>query len=104
MLNVYHSPAHIFCSLYLSLPARHQLWRMSKLQQSPICLQFPVPDMAITTNVTSIIWFLFSELPLSCSVTLSDSIHKVYIAMQELQAVALLLHRVGFQLSGKVVA
>ena len=41
MLNVYHSPAHLFLSFHLSLPAQHHLQRLSQLQQSPFPLYFP---------------------------------------------------------------
>ena len=48
---------------------------------------------------------LFSEfsLPLFFSATWSYSMHKIHIAIQELQVVALMLHRMDFCLSGKVV-
>ena len=34
----------------LSFPALHQLWRLSKLQQSPDSLWFPLPDVVISVK------------------------------------------------------
>ena len=50
--------------------------------------------------------FIFrgSGLPLSVSGAWSGSLSRVHIALQELQAVAIMLHRMAFCLSGKVVA
>ena len=48
--------------------------------------------------------FQGSGLPLSVSVSWSGSICRAHIAFQELQAVAMMLHRMAFHLSGKVVA
>ena len=41
MLNVYHSPAHLFHSL---------LHRLSCLQQCPVPLRFPLPDVIMATD------------------------------------------------------
>ena len=48
-------------------------------------------------------YFSDSQLPLSCIGTWSGSMQKVNIALQELQAVALILHNMALQLSSKVV-
>ena len=48
--------------------------------------------------------FQGSGLPLSGSGYWSYSMCKAHIAFQELQAVAMMLYRISFQLSGKVVA
>ena len=49
-------------------------------------------------------YFQGSGLPLSVSGPRSGSMCRVHIAMQELQAIAMMLHRMAFHLSGKVVA
>ena len=50
--------------------------------------------------------FIFrgSGLPLSISGAWSGSLSRAHIALHELQAVAIMLHRMAFCLSGKVVA
>ena len=50
MLNIYHSPAHLFLSFHLSIPVQCQLKRLSHLQQSLIPLQFPLPYVLIVTD------------------------------------------------------
>ena len=52
MLNVYHSPAHLFCSFHFSLPALHQLKILSQLQQSPVTSQFPLLDVVNGIDAT----------------------------------------------------
>ena len=68
MLNVYLSPAHLLSSFLLSFPALHQHQRLSLLQQDLILLQFPLPDMGITTDIMLSHWAIYfqgSGLPLS---------------------------------------
>ena len=50
--------------------------------------------------------FIFRDLglPLSVSGSWSGSLCRAHIALQELQAIAVMLHRMAFHLSGKVVA
>ena len=48
--------------------------------------------------------FRVSGLPLSVSGAWAGSLARAHIALQELQAVAIMLHRMAFCLSGKVVA
>ena len=48
--------------------------------------------------------FSGSELHFSFSGTWSDSMHKIHKALQELKTVALMLHRMVFDLFCKVVA
>ena len=79
----------------------------SQLHQSPVPLWFPLPDVVITTDATSNHWafyFQSSGFPFSCSGTWSGSMCKVHNALQELQVVGLILHKIAFWLSGKVVA
>ena len=63
--------------------------------------------MVIATDATSTHWAFYfqgSGLPLSISGAWSGSLCRAHIAMQELQAVAIMLHRMAFCLCGKVVA
>ena len=63
--------------------------------------------MVIATDVTPTHWdfyFWGSGLPLSVSGSWSGSMCRAHIALQELQAVAMMLCRMAFCLSGKVVA
>ena len=106
MLHVYHSPTHLFSCAHFSLSSLHQLEQLSHLQQSPVPLQFPLPDV-IATDATPTHWafnFQGSGLPLSVSRSWSGSMSRAHIALQEIQAIAMMLHRMAFHLSGKVVA
>ena len=70
-------------------------------------MHFPLPDVVIATDATPTHWAFYfqgSGLPLSVSGAWSDSLSRAHIALQELQAVAIMLHRMAFCLSGKVVA
>ena len=49
-------------------------------------------------------YFQGSGLPLLVSGFWSGSMCRAHIALQELQAIAMILHRMAFHLSGKVVA
>ena len=63
--------------------------------------------MVTATDATPTHWAFYfqgSGLPLSVSGTWSGSLSRAHIALQELQAVAVILRRMGFCLSGKVVA
>ena len=68
---------------------------------------FPLPDVVIATEATPThcaFYFQGSVLPLSVSGAWSGSLCRAHIALQELQAVAVMLCRMAFCLSGKVVA
>ena len=107
MLSVYHSPTHLFSRVHFSPSSLHQLDRLANLQQSPVPLQFPLPDVVIATDATPTHWAFYfqgSGLPLSISGTWSGSLSRAHIALQELQAVAVMLRRMAFCLSGRVVA
>ena len=63
--------------------------------------------MVIATDATPTHWVFYfqgSGLPLSVSGAWSGSLCRAHIALQELHAVAVMLHRMAFHLSGKVVA
>ena len=107
MLYVYHSPNQLFSHVLFSLSSLHQLEQLSHLQQSPVPLQFPLPDVVIATDAMATHWAFYfqgSGLPLSVSGSWLGSMCRVHIALQELQAVAMVLHRMAFHLSSKVVA
>ena len=62
MLNIYHSPTHMFLSLCLSLPALCQLQRLSQLQQSPVLSHCALPDVVITTDSMPNQWVFFIQI------------------------------------------
>ena len=107
MLSVYNSPTQLFSRVHFSPLSLCQLEWLAQLQQSPVPLQFPLPDVVIATDATPAHWVFYfqgSGLPLSVSGAWSGSLSRAHIALQELQAVAVKLHRMAFHLSGKVVA
>ena len=107
MLSVYHSPTQLFSCVHFSLSSLHQLEWLSNLQQSPVPLHFPLPHVVIATDATPTHWAFYfqgSGLPLSVSGAWSGSLSRDDIALQKLQAVAIMLRRMAFSLSGKVVA
>ena len=107
MLSVYHSPTQLFLHVHFSLSSLCQLEWLAKLQQSPVPLQFPLPDVVIATDATPTHWAFYfqgSGLSLSIRGTWSGSLSRAHIALQELHTVAIMLHRMAFCLSGKVVA
>ena len=78
-----------------------------QLHQSPVSLKFPLSDVVIPTDATSTHWasyFQGSGVPLSVSGSWSGSMCRAHIALQELWAIAMMLCRMAFHLSGKVVA
>ena len=94
----------MFIFLFSSLLHLEQL---AKLQQSPVPLQFPLPDLVIATDTTPTHWAFYSQgsgLALSVSGSWSGSLSRDHIALQELQVVAIMLCWMVFCLSGKVVA
>ena len=52
MLCVYHSPMQLFSPVHFSLSSLHQLEWLAHLQQSPVPLQFLLPDEVIATDAT----------------------------------------------------
>ena len=90
ILSAYHFPTQLFSCVHFSLSSLHQLEWLAKLHQSPVPLQFPLPDVVITTDATPTHWAFYfqgSGLPLSVS-----------------GARSFMLCRMAFCLSGKVVA
>ena len=63
MPSVYHSSTQLFLHVHFSLSSLHQLEQLAKLQQSPVPLQFLLPDVVIATDATPSHWaFLFSGI------------------------------------------
>ena len=101
-----HSEQHVECfplsksfiSFYLSLPTQHQLQRLSQWQQIPVPCKF----LFLVWSSLSLLhpgtgsYFQGSWFPWSCSGAWSSSVYKMHIALQELQAVALELHKRPF--------
>ena len=88
-----------FSPVHFSFSAFHQLEQLSHLQQNPVPLQSPLPDVVIATDAMSTYWvfyFLGSGLPLSVSGSWSGSMCRTHIALQELQAITMVLHRMAF--------
>ena len=107
MLIVYHSPSHLFSPVHFSFSALCQLEQLSHLQKSPVSLQFPLPDVAVATDAMPTYWTFYfqgSGLPLSVSGSWCGSMCRAHIALQEFQAITMMLHRMAFCLTGKVVA
>ena len=52
MLHVYYSPIDLFLHVHFSLSSLRQLKQLAHLQQSPVPLQFPLPDVVIATDAT----------------------------------------------------
>ena len=68
--------------------------QFSHLQQHPVPLQFPLPNVAIATNAMHSHWVFYfhgSGLPLSVSAPQSGSVCKAHIALQEIQAYSMML-------------
>ena len=107
MLHVYHSPTHLFLWVHFSLSSFSQLEWLAHLQHRPVPLQFPLPDVVIATDATSTCWAFYfqgSGLPLSVIGSCLGSLCRAHISLQELQAIAMMLCRMAYYLSGKVVA
>ena len=82
-------------------------WNSNLFATESVPLQFPVPDVVIATDATPTHWAFYlqgSGLPLLVSGSWSGFLCRAHIALQELQAVAIMLHRMAFWLSGMVVA
>ena len=82
ILTVYDSPTHLFSSVHYSFLALHQLEQLSHLQQNPVSLQYPLPDVVIATNAISTHWafyFQVSGLPLLVSGSWSGSMCRAYL-------------------------
>ena len=107
MSTVYHFPTYLFSPVHFSFSALCQLERLSHLQQSQVPLQFPLPDVVIATDAMPTHWAFYfqgSGLPLLVSESWSVSMCRDHNAWQELHAITMMLHRMAFHLSGKVVA
>ena len=61
MLSVYHSPTQLFSRIHFSLSSLCQLEWLSTLQQSPVPLHFPLPDVVIATDATPTYWAFYFQ-------------------------------------------
>ena len=107
MFHVCYSPLHLFSPIHFPHSSLCQLEQLSQLQQSPVPLQFPLPDVVIATDAMTTHWTFYfqgSGLHLLVSGSWSGSKCRHDIALQELQAIAMMLHGMAFHLSGKVAA
>ena len=62
--------------------------QLPHLQQNPVPLQFPLPDVVIGMNAMPLHWAFYfqgSGLPLSVNGSSSGSVFRAYIALQELR-------------------
>ena len=59
MLHVYHSPTQLFLHVHFSLSSLCQLEWLYHLQQSPVPLQFPLPDVVIATDAMPTHWAFY---------------------------------------------
>ena len=106
MLTVITLPP-MFSPVHCSFSALHQLEWFSHSQQNPVPLQFPLPDMVTATDSMPTHWAFYfqgSSLPSSVSGSWSGSMCRAHIALQELQGIAMTLHKMAFCLAGKVVS
>ena len=108
MLTVYHSPTLCFLLFFFSQFSLHQLEWLSHMQQNPVFfLQFPLPHVVIAIDARPTHWAFYfqgSGLSLLVSGSWSSSMCRAHIALWELQAISMMLCRMAFCLSGKVVA
>ena len=61
MLHVYHSPTYLFLCVHFSLSSLHQLEWLAHLQQIPVPLQFPLPDVVIASNAMPTHWAFYFQ-------------------------------------------
>ena len=100
------SDSIIFFYTSLYIWALHQLEWLSHLKYSPVPLHFLLPIVVIATGAMPSHWafhFQGSGLPLSASGSWSESMCMAYIVLQELEVVVVMLHRMAFWLSHKLV-
>ena len=93
MLHVYHSPIHLFLCVHFSPTSLCQLEQLAHLQQSPVPLQFPPPDVVIANDGMPTHWAFYfqgSGVPLLVSGSLSGSLCRAHIALQGHQAVVMM--------------
>ena len=98
MLSVYHSPTQLFAMCSFFSFSLHQQEQLSNLQQSPVPLHFPLPDVVIATDATPTHWAFYFQgygLPILVSGAWSGSLCRAHIVLQELQAVAIMLQKDG---------
>ena len=95
VFNVHHSPTQLFLPFSLFSPSTTSL-------SETVFIAGEFSNLVISHHWA--FYFQDSGDPVSCCGTMSGSMCMVYIALQELQTFVLILHKIAFQLSGKVTA
>ena len=107
MLRVYHSPIHLFLMFIFPFPP-YINWNSYLIcnRVSFLCnFQFLMWLLLLMPHpLIGPFYFQRSGLPLSVTGSWLGSMCRADIALQELQAIAMMLHRMAFHLSGNVVA
>ena len=97
-----------FISSYLSHPAWLHLQVLSELRQRPVSVIFPswcsYYYRCYTQSLGFYFYFQGFGFPHILQWNLVNSMCNIHTALQELQAAAIMLYRIAFQLSGKVLA
>ena len=96
----------LFISFFLLPPALHQLQRLSQLCQTLVSLWFSLFDVVIITDAMPHHWDFHvqaSGVPNLCCSNWSGYLYKAHMALQELQVVVLMLCKMAFHLSDKLV-
>ena len=107
MLCVYHSSTHLFFCVHFFpfLLTSTGMFSWFATEPSSVAIATSWCDYATDAMPTHwAFYFQASGVPLSVSSSWSGSLCRAHIALQELQAIAMMLHRMAFNLSGKVVA
>ena len=105
-LNIDHSPVHLSHSFHVSFVAWSQLQRLVSVAAEAVPFIYPLPEVVAATDAmpSHLAFYLQgSGVSISCCGTWCGSVCRVHITLQELQAIALMLCKMVFQLSGKVV-
>ena len=107
MLTVYCSPTNLFSHVHFSLPP-HVNWNSYLIcNRAKFLWNFHFLMWLLLLMPHPLIWpfyFQGSGLPLLVSGSWSGSMCRAHITLQQLQAIAMMLHRMAFHISGKVVA
>ena len=106
MLTVYHSSIHLFFSCLLFLFSFVSTGMVISFATEPSTFAISTSRCVIATDAMSTYWAFYfqgSDVLLSVSGSWSGSMFRAHIALQELQDLTMMLHRMAFCLSGKVI-
>ena len=96
--------AHLFCPFHYYLSALHWCRGLLELQQSGSLMIYSFLMWFLLQMLHLVIYFrMDSGLLLSSSGTRSCSVCKIHLTLQECQVLALVLHRMAFHISGKII-